>query len=142
MSNKVLLLSKSYQPVAFCDVKRAIVLILLEKAEAIEVREGQSVRGVSRNFICPSIIRLKNNDRSIIKVPLNRKNILKRDGFKCVYCGGTSDLTIDHIVPKCRGGKSSWENLVSACTKCNNKKDDKLPHEIGMSLKTDRKSVV
>jgi len=136
MFNKVLLLSKSYQPIAFCDVKRAIILVYLEKAEAVEFRELDMIRGISNNFPCPSIIRLKNNNRSNVKIPLNRKNILKRDGFKCVYCGNTSNLTIDHIVPKSKGGKSSWENLVAACIDCNNKKDDKFLHEIGMVLKT------
>jgi len=69
------------------------------------------------------------------KVVLTRKNILRRDGYKCSYCGrGDLTLTLDHIVPKARGGTDSWDNLVSACTKCNNKKGDRTPEEADMAL--------
>lgn len=137
MLRKVLLLSSSYQPIAFCSMRKALNLIFLEKAEIIEPREDAVLRGVFRTFDCPSIIRLKNTYRGLVtKVQLNRKNVMKRDGFRCMYCGNTSDLTIDHIVPKSRGGKTSWDNLVTACNGCNNKKDNKFLHESGMKLRT------
>lgn len=90
------------------------------------------------NFPWPSVIRIS----KFIKVPykkviLTRKNILRRDNYKCAYCG-RSDLmlTVDHIIPKARGGSDSWENLVTACTKCNNIKGDRTPEEANMKLLT------
>jgi 5-methylcytosine-specific restriction endonuclease McrA len=137
MFKKVLLLSSSYEPIAFCNMRKALGLIALNKAEAIEIRGDLKIKGVSKLFDCPSIIRLKDRQRNVkVKVQLNRKNIMKRDGFMCMYCGSCSELTIDHIVPKSKGGKTSWENLVTACTKCNNIKDDKFLHEAGFKLKT------
>ncbi|MBN1638347.1 MAG: HNH endonuclease [Ignavibacteriales bacterium] len=88
-------------------------------------------------FSWPNVIRLNN----FIKIPykriiLSRKNILKRDGHKCVYCGrGDLQLTLDHIIPRSRGGGDTWENLVAACLKCNNKKGDRTPQEANMRLK-------
>lgn len=136
MFKKVLLLSSSYQPITFCSMKKAITLMFLEKAEVVQHRNDVRVLGVSSNFDCPSIIRLKEHRPLKMKVQLNRKNIIKRDGFKCVYCGSRSELTIDHVVPKSKGGKTSWENLVTACMECNNTKDNKLLHEVGMTMKT------
>jgi 5-methylcytosine-specific restriction endonuclease McrA len=136
MFKKVLLLNSSYQPITFCSMKKAIILMFLEKAEVVQNRSDEKILGVSSNFNCPSIIRLKEHRPLKIKVQLNRKNILKRDGFKCVYCESRYDLTIDHVVPKSRGGKTSWENLVTACNDCNNKKDNKLLHESGMIMRT------
>lgn len=139
MFKKVLLLSSSYQPISFCSMKKAIIMMFLEKAEIVQNRNDTFVMGVSNNFRCPSIIRLKEHRPLKVKVQLNRKNIMKRDGFRCVYCGSISDLTIDHVIPKSRGGKTTWENLVTACSSCNNKKDDKLLHEAGMRLRTSPK---
>lgn len=136
MFKKVLLLSNSYQPISFCSMKKAIIMMFLEKAEVVQNRDGTKIIGVSRQFQCPSIIRLKEQRPLKVKVQLNRKNVMKRDSFRCMYCGSTSDLTIDHVVPKSRGGKTSWENLVTACSGCNNRKDDKLLHEVGMRLRT------
>jgi hypothetical protein len=136
MFKKVLLLNSSYQPITFCSMKKAITLMFLEKAEVVQNRNDMMIMGVSSNLSCPSIIRLKEHRPLKIRVQLNRKNILKRDGFKCVYCGSRSDLTIDHVVPKSKGGKTSWENLVTACNDCNNTKDNKLLHESGLVMKT------
>lgn len=118
-------------------MKKAITLMVLEKAEAVETRSDVKIRGVHKNFDCPSIVRLKHNRKAFrTRVQLNRKNIMKRDGFTCMYCGDVNDLTIDHIIPKSKGGKTTWENLVTACNKCNNLKDNKLYHEVGLKLKT------
>lgn len=95
------------------------------------------MRTVSKNYAWPSIIRLKSYIRLPYKnINLTRKNILRRDGHKCAYCG-RSDLsfTVDHILPKARGGKDTWENLVTACLICNNKKGNRTPEEAGMPLK-------
>lgn len=96
----------------------------------------KSLKTVSRAYPWPSVIRLS---RFVTvpykKVILSRKNILRRDAYKCSYCGrGDLPLTIDHIVPKARGGNDSWENLVCACTSCNNKKGDRTPDEARMNL--------
>lgn len=133
---KVLLLNSSYEPMTLCSAKKALTLLFLEKAETVEWRDKDFIRSVNTKMKCPSIIRLRSKTQtSRGKVQLNRKNIFKRDGFKCGYCGSTKDLTIDHIIPKSKGGKSTWENLVSACCSCNNKKDDKYYYEVGLKLR-------
>lgn len=109
---------------------------MLMKAEVVEVRKGMYIRSVSAEFPFPSVIRLC----GYIRVPfrsiiLSRKNILKRDDQKCQYCGKKkSDMTIDHILPRSRGGTDSWENLVAACTSCNSKKGCRTPDEAKMPL--------
>lgn len=119
-----------------CSAKKAMTLLFLEKAETVEWRDRDFIKTVSTAIKCPSIIRLKSRTRTArAKVQLNRKNIFKRDGFRCGYCGSAKDLTIDHIIPKSKGGKSTWENLVSACTSCNNKKDDKFHYDVGLKLR-------
>ena len=108
----------------------------LGKAEIVKNDSHKEIRSVSTSLPWPSIIRLS----SFVRVPykrvvLTRKNILRRDGFKCSYCGRSDlTLTIDHIIPKTRGGNDSWENLISACTICNNKKGDRTPEEADMKL--------
>ncbi|TAL68837.1 MAG: HNH endonuclease [Bacteroidetes bacterium] len=137
MSNgRVLILNQSYEPVSVCSAKKAIILIFLTKAEIVAKRDGKVVRSINYSMPFPSVIRLAR----YIKVPfkkieLSRRNILKRDGFRCQYCGTKShELTIDHIIPKSRGGSDSWDNLVSACKSCNNKKADRTPEEAGIHL--------
>ncbi len=113
-----------------------MILIYLGKAELVFDDKRKMIRSVKETFPWPSIIRLSYFVRvPYKKVVLTRKNILRRDGFKCVYCGRSDlPLTIDHIVPKARGGIDSWENLISACTFCNNKKGDRTPHEAQMEM--------
>ncbi len=97
----------------------------------------KELHSVSRSYPWPSIIRLSQYiNLPCKKVVLTRKNILRRDSYKCGYCGrGDLPLTIDHVIPKARGGTDSWENLVCACTSCNNRKGDRTPEEAKMSLK-------
>jgi 5-methylcytosine-specific restriction endonuclease McrA len=84
----------------------------------------------------PAVIKLRNYVNVPYKgVVLTRQNVFKRDGFMCQYCGTRKDLTLDHVVPKARGGKSTWVNLITACKKCNTRKGDYAPEEIGFSLK-------
>jgi 5-methylcytosine-specific restriction endonuclease McrA len=118
----ILVLNASFEPLNFCDWKRAVVLLLKNKAQALGKR----------------VIRLVN----YIKLPYetlmqdrpSRAMIYKRDDNKCQYCGSTRSLTIDHIIPKSRGGEDTWENLVVACCSCNTKKSDKLLEHTGMKL--------
>ena len=139
--HKVLLLNSSYEPMALCSAKKALTLLFLEKAETVEWRDRSFIRTVSSTMKCPSIIRLKRHLKTTRgKVQLNKKNVFKRDGFKCVYCGETKELTIDHVVPKSKGGRSTWENLVTACSSCNNTKDNKFYYEVGLKLKAQPKT--
>jgi 5-methylcytosine-specific restriction endonuclease McrA len=120
-----------------CNIRKAIILCYLGKAEIILNDDNKKVRSVNIQFPWPSVIRLSR----FIHVPykrvvLTRRNILRRDLYKCTYCGrGDLRLTIDHIVPKARGGTDSWDNLISACTVCNNKKGDHTPEEANMLMK-------
>jgi 5-methylcytosine-specific restriction endonuclease McrA len=119
-----------------CNVKKAIILLYLGKAELIEAKDGKRIRAVSMSMPFPSIVRLG----VYIHVPykkiiLSRKNILRRDGHRCQYCGSNeATLTVDHIVPRARGGEESWENLVTACVECNNRKGDRTLDEARMKL--------
>lgn len=108
----------------------------LGKAELVRDDKRKMLRTVNRNFPWPSIIRLSFFVRVPYKrVVLTRKNILRRDNYKCAYCGRSDlPLTIDHILPKAKGGTDSWENLICACTLCNNKKGDRTPVEASMEL--------
>lgn len=119
-----------------CNVKKAIVLLYLGKAELIEAHDGRELHSVSLKMPFPSIVRLS----VYIQIPykkiiLSRKNILRRDGHRCQYCGRTDvSLTVDHIIPKCRAGEDTWENLVTACVECNNNKGDRTPDDADMKL--------
>ncbi|MBL7996300.1 HNH endonuclease [bacterium] len=138
LSGHVLVLNQNYEPMTICHVKKAIVLIFLGKAEIIEVIEGQAIRSVRSSFPFPSIVRIYAYIHKKNKgIMLSRKNILKRDGFECQYCGSkTHSMTVDHIMPKVRGGKDTWENMITACIHCNNRKGDMTPEEAQMRLMT------
>ena len=131
-----MILNQSYEPLTVCNIKKAIVLIYLGKAELVVQDKRKELRSVSKTFPWPSIIRLSQFITLPYKrVVLTRKNILRRDEYKCSYCGrGDLPLTIDHVVPKSKGGIDSWDNLVCACTLCNNKKGDRTPVEANMIL--------
>jgi 5-methylcytosine-specific restriction endonuclease McrA len=135
LNRSVLLLNQNYEPLTICNVKRAIRLIFMGKAEMVEKNSGW-IHTVSNRFPIPSVIRLSR----FIKVPrkriqLNRRNLLIRDDYTCQYCGRkTHPLTIDHVIPKHYGGKDTWENLVVACLPCNHKKANRTPEQAGMKL--------
>ncbi|OQX94996.1 HNH endonuclease [candidate division KSB1 bacterium 4572_119] len=135
LNSHVLVLNQSFQPMSITNVKKAFLLIYLGKAEIVE-KNCEFIRSVNDKFPLPSIVRLTR----YIHVPrkqimLTRKNIIKRDGHQCQYCGKrTIPLTIDHVIPRVRGGKDTWENLVCACIKCNNKKGDRSPEQASMKL--------
>ncbi len=118
-------------------MKKAVILIFLGKADIVADKQKLQLRSVTQSFPWPSVIRLNSYVRMPYKkIVLSRKNILKRDNHKCAYCGrGDLPLTIDHILPKSRGGEDNWENLAAACLPCNNKKGDRTPREAGMELR-------
>ncbi len=106
------------------------------KAEVVVEREHKVLRSVYATYPFPSVIRLSAYIRvPFKKIELSRKNILRRDNYKCQYCAsGSTPLTLDHIIPKSKGGIESWENLVAACVKCNNRKGNRTPEEAQMKL--------
>jgi 5-methylcytosine-specific restriction endonuclease McrA len=122
-------------PVSVISVRKAIILLFLEKAEVIKNHNTIKLYSPSISFSIPLIIRLHNFYQAPKSIDLTRKNIFKRDGMKCQYCGKrNTHLTIDHILPKSRGGKDDWENLITSCDACNNSKGNRLPEEAGMKL--------
>ncbi|MFT7032165.1 MAG: 5-methylcytosine-specific restriction endonuclease McrA [Cyclobacteriaceae bacterium] len=135
MNDKVLVLNQDYSPLTLCTVSRAFLLVFLEKAELLAADKNGYMRTVSMSYPKPSVIKIK----SYVHVPykgvvLSRYNILKRDAHKCQYCGTTKDLTLDHLIPRSKGGKSTWKNLVTACKRCNSRKGDSTPTEAGLVL--------
>lgn len=132
----VLVLNQNYEPMTITNAKKAIILLYLGKAEIVEKYNNHAVRSVSCSFPLPSIVRLVHYIRVPHKrIVLSRRNIIKRDGHKCQYCGTkVGPVTVDHIIPKSYGGKDTWENLVCACIRCNNRKGDRTPDEAGMKL--------
>jgi 5-methylcytosine-specific restriction endonuclease McrA len=136
LRSKVLVLNSSYEPLTICDAQKAVLLLFCGKAVPVTHNPDRVIRTVSSSIPMPSIVRLT----VFVRVPyksiiLNRKNILFRDGWQCQYCGKTDlTLTIDHVVPRSKGGEYSWENLVTACHRCNTKKGDKTLREAGMQL--------
>lgn len=136
MNATVLVLNQDYQPLSICSVQRSMKLLFLEKAELLHDDPHRELRTIREAYQYPSVIRLRNYIRiPFTKVVLSRRNIMRRDNFTCMYCGKKSDLTIDHVIPKSRGGGDVWENLTTACEKCNVKKGNKTPKEAEMPLK-------
>ena len=153
---KALVLNATYEPLCVVPVRRAVVLVLKEKAEVLHATDAE-LHSERRAFAVPSVIRLT----YFVKVPfraraaLSRRAVFVRDGHRCQYCGdgfSTSELTfdhvtpvakggrkdwenIDHIVPRSRGGEHVWENVVAACRPCNTRKEDRLLHEVGFVLR-------
>ena len=135
LNRKVLVLNQSYEPLMVINAKRAIVLIIKDKVKMLE-KYSENIRSVQNSFDLPSVIRLNFYVHLKYKdIVLNRRNILKRDDYRGQYCAKqATPLTIDHIVPKNKGGKDSWENLVAACSKCNTRKGDTLLKHMDMKL--------
>jgi 5-methylcytosine-specific restriction endonuclease McrA len=136
LSGNVLILNQDYQPLSVCDVRKSLTLLFLDKAEMLHDYPDRKVRTIRTEYDYPSVIRLRRYARIPYKhIVMTRKNILKRDGHRCQYCGTSSELTIDHVVPRSRGGADTWENLVTACDRCNHRKGNRTPREAGMPLR-------
>lgn len=138
MARKVLVLNQDFTALSICSVPKAFLLVYMNKAELISEDVRARLRSVSTTFPMPSIIRLNRYVNRPFRhggVVLNRHNIFKRDNHRCQYCHSAKDLTIDHVHPKSRGGKTSWDNLVTACRVCNGRKGDFTPEEAGMQLR-------
>lgn len=153
VQGRVLLLNGStWEPLAVITVARAINLLMAGKAVVVE-QTGEFLRTVKSIFPVPSVIAL----RAYINVPRrqahwSRKGVLMRDNYVCIYCGvmpgslfkdkvlAKSDFTVDHIVPRSRGGKDQWTNTACACYQCNHRKGNRLPNEAGMKLRWEPKT--
>lgn len=135
----VLVLNASYEPLHVISLRRAMVLLLKEKAEIVEAAE-RKLQTMQREYPLPLVIRLVTYIRipRRLTLPLNRRNVFIRDEYTCQYCGrqpGRASLTMDHLIPRSRGGGLTWENIVTACVHCNQKKGNRLPEECGMHLR-------
>lgn len=139
IGGRVLVLNASYEPLHVCSVRRATVLILKAKAEILE-RGDRALHSERLALDRPVVIRLV----SYVRVPrdvhrrkITRKAVLARDSWTCQYCGSERGrLTVDHVIPRSRGGKSVWENIVASCGPCNRRKGNRLPREIEMHPRT------
>ncbi|NJL02852.1 MAG: HNH endonuclease [Spirulinaceae cyanobacterium RM2_2_10] len=130
--SKVLVLNASYEPLNITSWRRAVVLLLKGKAEQLEFRSTE----IYTSFPLPTVIRLRYYVRVPYKeIPLTRRNVLERDDQTCQYCSYRGDgLTLDHVLPRSRGGGDTWENLVAACVRCNVRKGNRTPAEAHMPL--------
>jgi len=136
-SGKVLILNQTFEPLHVCSARRAVILLFTGKAERVE-DTSRVIRSPSTALVLPSVIRLHRFVRKPARptIAFNKKNILKRDAHTCQYCGrnGGERMTIDHVIPKSLGGRTVWENVVSACRTCNLKKGNTPLDEAGMHL--------
>lgn len=138
ISAPVLVLNQNYQPLNLCTARRAILLLDVGKAELLENGRGE-IHTPYRAIPLPSVIRLVYMiRRPILQRRLSRKEVFLRDSYTCMYCGReTKQLTLDHVMPRYRGGTHTWENVVSACMSCNHRKAGHTPQEAGMRLLRD-----
>lgn len=136
MDGEVLVLNSDYEPLNVCNMRRAITLVHLGKAEILHT-SNRSVRLYDGEWTSPSVLKLRQHvRRPLPQLRLSRRSIFARDDYQCQYCGITGrDLTIDHVVPKRMGGPATWENLVTCCRRCNSKKGDKELRNTGMRLR-------
>jgi 5-methylcytosine-specific restriction endonuclease McrA len=134
---RTLVLNAGYEPLGVVSFRRAIMLVLNQKATVLEQNDELKVRSATGEFELPSVILLARYVRvpGSRNIPVSRRGVLRRDSNRCAYCA-KSATTIDHVQPKSRGGKDTWENLVACCLRCNNKKGDKTLAEIGWALRT------
>jgi len=131
----VLVLNASYEPINVCTVRRAAVLVLKQRAEVLEQSEW-ALHAENLTIPRPMVIRLV----TYVRIPrdahsrkITRRAIFARDGWACQYCGSErGNLTIDHVIPRSKGGTSSWDNIVTCCAPCNRRKGDRLPRQANM----------
>lgn len=136
MSQEVLVLNSDYEPLNICNIRRAISLVFLGKVDVLH--ESQiPIHTVSATYTSPSVVRLRSHvRRPMPQIKLSRRSILARDNYTCQYCGHkSSDLTVDHIIPRRLGGGNTWDNLVACCKKCNTKKGDKTLAQLNYTLR-------
>jgi len=135
IGGRVLVLNASYEPINVCTIRRATVLVLKSRAEILERKQG-ALRSERLALERPCVIRLVRYvriPRDVHRRKITRKAVLARDSWTCQYCGHQAHgLTVDHVMPRSRGGESVWENIVASCAPCNRKKGSRTPHEARM----------
>jgi 5-methylcytosine-specific restriction endonuclease McrA len=134
-TSRALVLNVSFEPLGVVSTRRAMLLVLDTKAEIVHATE-RVFRSAWTEIPEPSVVRLARyvrvpRERS---VAVNRRTVFARDGHNCQYCGSAAE-SIDHVLPRSRGGTHTWDNVVAACRRCNTRKEDRLPHEIGLVLR-------
>jgi 5-methylcytosine-specific restriction endonuclease McrA len=134
-ASRTLVLNAGYEPLSVVSFRRALVLVMNGRAIAVERDQAHPVRSVDGSWERPSVIVLTRyvkmpHNRHI---PVSRRGVLRRDSNRCAYCDRAA-TTIDHVVPRSRGGKDEWENLVACCLACNNTKSDRTPQEMGWRM--------
>jgi 5-methylcytosine-specific restriction endonuclease McrA len=136
VAGRALVLNATFEPLGVVSTRRALLLVLATKAELVHPTE-RLFRSERTSFPEPSIVRLAR----YVRVPhertvsVNRRTVFARDSHRCQYCGSAAE-SIDHVVPRSRGGLHSWDNVVAACRRCNTRKEDRLPHEAGLVLRS------
>src|SRR5437868_9618064 len=133
---RVLVLNATYEPINVCTVRRATVLLLKSKAEVVEIG-SQDLHWATGSLPRPVVIRLVTYvriPRDTHKRKITRRAVFARDNWTCQYCGARSNLTVDHVIPRSKGGGSSWDNIVASCAPCNRRKGNALPRQVGMRL--------
>ena len=130
----MLVLNATFEPINVCTVRRAAVLVLKSKAEILE-QSDHSLHWALGAIPRPVVVRLT----SYVRIPhdthkrkITRRAVFARDGWECQYCGSRGALTVDHVIPRSKGGGSTWENIVASCGPCNRRKGDRLPHQVDM----------
>jgi 5-methylcytosine-specific restriction endonuclease McrA len=145
LRQSVVVFSKNYLPVSRVNIRRAIALLVTGKAEPLNFSgNGYNVHSPSIVLFVPEHIRLTITDAERVwkLPPVNRREVLRRDKYACQYCGNTKKLTLDHVMPRSKGGKHSWDNVVIACEPCNSRKGDRTPIQAGMVLRTKPKAPI
>ena len=130
----MLVLNATYEPINVCTVRRAVVLLLKSKAEVIE-KWDRELHSERMTMTRPAVIRLRTYvavPRDVHRRKITRRAVFARDRWTCQYCGSRSSLTVDHVVPRSKGGRSTWDNIVTCCAPCNRRKGDRLPRQANM----------
>ena len=138
--SQVLVLNATYEPMNVVSVRRAVLLLVKQKAEIVEAAEAY-LRSERMTLPIPLVIRLVYYVRipHRFSLPLSRRTVLARDHYTCQYCGtqpGKANLTVDHVLPRSRGGETTWENVVTACGPCNRRKGNRTPEEANLNLQS------
>ncbi|MFN6584455.1 MAG: HNH endonuclease [Aulosira sp. ZfuVER01] len=146
LEQSVVVFSQNYLPLCRVNIKRAIVLLVTNKAEplGLSTEVGWKIHSPSLILDVPKHIRLKiaSGERTWKVPPVNRREVLRRDHHSCQYCGSKKSLTLDHVIPRSQGGPHAWNNVVIACERCNSYKGNRTPFEAGMQLRTKPKAPV
>jgi 5-methylcytosine-specific restriction endonuclease McrA len=135
---QTLVIDRDFQPIMIINWQKAFCLIFTGKAEVIKESDSRLIHSSYKVFKFPTVIQIFTRVNYSVRVTLNRWSIFARDNFSCAYCGVVQtkkELSLDHIHPVSKGGKSSWENLITACQKCNQKKSDKTAEEAGLKMR-------